>query len=597
MDPEQLNRILNKARVDQLLAFGLKRLRHIFRDRWSDYRNINPLTIIEWNDDNASGIQTDLESGKCSEWDITALTCALNGLYEEIKIVRGNLSKAEENERLTVQKFKDMRNNFSHMGTSELTDDQFKTFWDDIANILTSLGVDIVDMDTLKEELSNSNLGKLNEREVAVDKTKISNQNKKARELFKEGKFKDAIEIFTEILKHPRISSEDQAIILANRGEAYLMLQEKSYDQKGKNDAELSILLMPTWWKGHFCIGILQKEENDLPSALKSFETAFALNQNSDEVFVEYTKILYKLGILSGFEHCYKVAETKEDDITDACRKASITEEQLENNVVKEEHIKPSNIAETQHSYALKCFHGHGVNKDFQKASEWFERAAKNGYAASANNLGLMYKHGQGVSRSLEKAFKFFKQAAENGNTHGMLNLAYCYFLADGCMRWIQCAADKGDLVAKMELKRRKDYNYSNILTEFSINHSCAQRIPESDQRSFEKALSAAEMALKMYPKSFLFLYLHVLTLTLTIKSEMIKAADIFLAAAPNDHEYVPTCHYLKAKFYYATLNFPNFVKEFEKGLEMEKLQLPCFLPYQFPEKDLMEKLYLYATK
>uniref|UniRef100_A0AC35FT74 Sel1 repeat family protein n=1 Tax=Panagrolaimus sp. PS1159 TaxID=55785 RepID=A0AC35FT74_9BILA len=89
-------------------------------------------------------------------------------------------------------------------------------------------------------------------------------------------------------------------------------------------------------------------------------------------------------------------------------------------------------IVEAQHAIGLKYFEGTGVEKDYQKAAEWYEKAAKNRDDRVATNLGNLYRDGLGVLQSTTKAFKLFKFAVECGNTTAMMNLADCYFNASG---------------------------------------------------------------------------------------------------------------------------------------------------------------------
>lgn len=77
------------------------------------------------------------------------------------------------------------------------------------------------------------------------------------------------------------------------------------------------------------------------------------------------------------------------------------------------------------------------------------------------------------------------------------------------------------------------------------------------------------------------------------IKPETIKALDAFLAVVPTDHDKVPACHYRKAFQYLATKNMKKFMESYETGLAAEKKQLPCFLPYSFPQKHFLERTYL----
>ena len=73
------------------------------------------------------------------------------------------------------------------------------------------------------------------------------------------------------------------------------------------------------------------------------------------------------------------------------------------------------------------------------------------------------------------------------------------------------------------------------------------------------------------------------LRLLQTDVDEAIKAYRAFLAVAPNDHRKVPDSYYAMTMCYFMKANdqgLKNATKMFRKGEEAEKLQLPCFLPY-----------------
>jgi TPR repeat protein len=59
--------------------------------------------------------------------------------------------------------------------------------------------------------------------------------------------------------------------------------------------------------------------------------------------------------------------------------------------------------------------HGEGVDKDYKKAVEWFEKAAEEGLAAAQFHLGQMYESGWGVGQSDSMAMRWFAKAAAQG--------------------------------------------------------------------------------------------------------------------------------------------------------------------------------------
>jgi hypothetical protein len=71
--------------------------------------------------------------------------------------------------------------------------------------------------------------------------------------------------------------------------------------------------------------------------------------------------------------------------------------------------------------------------------------------------------------------------------------------------------------------------------------------------------------------------------------NEVITAFQEFLAVAPKDHCKVPESYYMMAAYYLECSEDDNTIclvkKLYQQGQEAEKLQLPCFLPYQSDTK------------
>jgi uncharacterized protein len=58
---------------------------------------------------------------------------------------------------------------------------------------------------------------------------------------------------------------------------------------------------------------------------------------------------------------------------------------------------------------------GKGAPKDFVKAREWYEAAAKRPSAEACRELGKLYEYGRGVKKDLEKARGYYEEAAQLG--------------------------------------------------------------------------------------------------------------------------------------------------------------------------------------
>ncbi|WP_240331045.1 tetratricopeptide repeat protein [Helicobacter suis] len=58
---------------------------------------------------------------------------------------------------------------------------------------------------------------------------------------------------------------------------------------------------------------------------------------------------------------------------------------------------------------------GQGVKQDYQKAIEYYQKAASMGSAHAYYNLGAMYFNGEGVWKNLQRAEGYLKKACELG--------------------------------------------------------------------------------------------------------------------------------------------------------------------------------------
>ena len=111
----------------------------------------------------------------------------------------------------------------------------------------------------------------------------------------------------------------------------------------------------------------------------------------------------------------------------------------------------------------LECSYINGNNErisDFDTAFVLFEMAATGGLAAGFYRMGVMYMAGRGVPQNMEKAFLLILDAASKGLDQAQMTLYYMY--RDGCGtetdndKAIEClnmAADNGnrEAISKLE--------------------------------------------------------------------------------------------------------------------------------------------------
>lgn len=102
---------------------------------------------------------------------------------------------------------------------------------------------------------------------------------------------------------------------------------------------------------------------------------------------------------------------------------------------------------------------GRVVQRDYVKASVWYERAAAQGFAPAQYRLGSFYEHGNGVDKDMTQARLWYERAANAGNRMAMHNLAALY--AGGALgkqnfseaaKWFEKAANLGVIDSQFNL-------------------------------------------------------------------------------------------------------------------------------------------------
>ena len=72
--------------------------------------------------------------------------------------------------------------------------------------------------------------------------------------------------------------------------------------------------------------------------------------------------------------------------------------------------------AEAFNFLGIHYYLGAGVDKDFERAAQWFERAALARNASAQRNLGVLYLRGWGVPRNNVHAYGWLHQSYSQGN-------------------------------------------------------------------------------------------------------------------------------------------------------------------------------------
>ena len=126
-----------------------------------------------------------------------------------------------------------------------------------------------------------------------------------------------------------------------------------------------------------------------------------------------------------------------------------------------DELIKNAQSGDSEAQYRLgDCYYyGDGVEQDYKKAVEWYEKSAEQGCAKAQNVLGFCYGKGYGVEKNLEKEVEWFIKSAEQGDSIAQSNLGKCYYYGRGIKKDIEKArvlweksAQQGYLPANSDL-------------------------------------------------------------------------------------------------------------------------------------------------
>ena len=66
----------------------------------------------------------------------------------------------------------------------------------------------------------------------------------------------------------------------------------------------------------------------------------------------------------------------------------------------------------------MAYYEGERVEQDFEKAADWFKKAAELGDFAAQRNLGYLYLKGKGVKKDKAEARKWLEKAAAQGDVY-----------------------------------------------------------------------------------------------------------------------------------------------------------------------------------
>ena len=108
-------------------------------------------------------------------------------------------------------------------------------------------------------------------------------------------------------------------------------------------------------------------------------------------------------------------------------------------------------------SRTSQCYLGFFYNraKRYDKALEWFMKAARQGEKCSKYNIGMYYRNGHGVERNIDTALKWFTKSAKKGfataqNQAGVI--LYGKGRHEEAVKWYKKAAAQGEMYGQHNL-------------------------------------------------------------------------------------------------------------------------------------------------
>ena len=114
---------------------------------------------------------------------------------------------------------------------------------------------------------------------------------------------------------------------------------------------------------------------------------------------------------------------------------------------------------------ALGCFYrrGIGTNQDFNKAFEWFNKSAEQGFNKAKFNLSICYHNGEGTVVDYQKYANLLTQLCDSGFIPSYNFLAICYMKGQGVEKAPQKAIDLWEYASKLDdpkAQRNLGYRY-----------------------------------------------------------------------------------------------------------------------------------------
>lgn len=129
---------------------------------------------------------------------------------------------------------------------------------------------------------------------------------------------------------------------------------------------------------------------------------------------------------------------------------------------------------------------GIGVEKDYEKAIEWYRLSAGKGFVPSMSIIGWMYHRGLGTERDDIKAMEWYRKAAEGGSASAMHNIGFTYHHGWG--------VEKDPVEAAKWFRRAAEAGFGQAMSMTAWTYQVGRGVPVDGKRAIEWYEKAAEI-------------------------------------------------------------------------------------------------------
>ncbi|KAI9011763.1 hypothetical protein DFJ74DRAFT_684590 [Hyaloraphidium curvatum] len=190
---------------------------------------------------------------------------------------------------------------------------------------------------------------------------------------------------------------------------------------------------------------------------------------------------------------------------------------------------KAADQGHAQAAYNLGSLYerGRGVAQNFAEAARWYRTAADSDDPDpdAQVNLGLLYERGTGVKRNFSEAAKYYRKAADLGHRNGETLLGHLYERGEGVDRdltkaakWYQLGVDHGSVEAQLRL---------------AMLYAKGRGVQRNQERALDLLKQAAESGLVDAMKSLADWYEH----GTGVGKDLSEALRLYELAAEQDED------------------------------------------------------------